>query len=480
VGVVAAALLSSSASAASGPPRSVLRCRRQIAHTFAFMIDAGLSSLASCHVARKPAGDCNVIAGSIDFERAAQRAHSIISAFCTANDPVLDNFPIVGGDIVQPTKPVIARRLEESGRTLQAVSSLSAGGPARRCTRAIGRARRAIIARMLRRGIACQNAIDGGAAILGEVAGSCVANSSKLTTRWRGRIAAACAGVSSADVGTCDPLPDCVTTSVLATGQDLLHDVYGGSREDLCGNGEIDAGEQCDDGNRVDGDACTNQCTTAFCGDGVVEAGVEQCDDGNQDETDTCTPRCELARCGDGIVERGVEDCDDGPTNGTAGDLCQADCTFPRIACSASGRIAVTATLVPKRDHSTYPNPKGLTAALTYPSGPSGVSIPGSGNLNIDDPNDPTAHIVLLDLDLYNGLIAYNDSDTVLKTVVAPQSTIPLADALPFERVSFECASAALFNAGQFQCEVIDEADALGALDTSARPDCTITLGAAP
>jgi cysteine-rich repeat protein len=36
----------------------------------------------------------------------------------------------------------------------------------------------------------------------------------------------------------------------------------------LCGNGKIEAGESCDDGNQVDGDACPSDCTIAACTDG--------------------------------------------------------------------------------------------------------------------------------------------------------------------------------------------------------------------
>ena len=40
------------------------------------------------------------------------------------------------------------------------------------------------------------------------------------------------------------------------------------------------AGEECDDGNDVDDDACDNDCVPNFCGDGEVNNG-ELCDDGN-------------------------------------------------------------------------------------------------------------------------------------------------------------------------------------------------------
>ena len=74
----------------------------------------------------------------------------------------------------------------------------------------------------------------------------------------------------------------------------------------------LDPGEQCDDGNRVNGDGCLLSCQTARCGDGVLHLGEEQCDDGNNLQTDNCLVDCTVARCGDGHVRDGVETCDDG------------------------------------------------------------------------------------------------------------------------------------------------------------------------
>lgn len=46
-----------------------------------------------------------------------------------------------------------------------------------------------------------------------------------------------------------------------------------------CGNGFIEASEQCDDGiNNADNKACKSDCTANICGDGIVRTGVEQCD----------------------------------------------------------------------------------------------------------------------------------------------------------------------------------------------------------
>jgi len=84
-----------------------------------------------------------------------------------------------------------------------------------------------------------------------------------------------------------------------------------------CGDGVVDRGEACDDGNDVDTDACV-ACVAAVCGDGVVQAGVEVCDDGNAVNTDGCVG-CVTASCGDGAVQAGVEACDDGNALNTDG-----------------------------------------------------------------------------------------------------------------------------------------------------------------
>jgi len=62
---------------------------------------------------------------------------------------------------------------------------------------------------------------------------------------------------------------------------------------DPCGNGALDPGEACDDGNLVDTDACTASCTIASCGDGALHAGFEACDDGNLTDGDGCDPLCQ-------------------------------------------------------------------------------------------------------------------------------------------------------------------------------------------
>ena len=93
-----------------------------------------------------------------------------------------------------------------------------------------------------------------------------------------------------------------------------------------CGDGIVQTGEQCDDQNEDTNDACTNFCSVAVCGDGVLrndleegDPGYETCDDSNAVDDDACTSLCRTAACGDGVLrtdlsegDEGYEYCDDG------------------------------------------------------------------------------------------------------------------------------------------------------------------------
>ena len=138
----------------------------------------------------------------------------------------------------------------------------------------------------------------------------------------------------------------------------------------VCGNGLVEDGESCDDGNANSGDGCSAECNVEpgyvcyregmpcelkstdpeppnpkpnpgpiVCGDGTRQ-GTEECDDGNTDDGDGCSSECTVENgwdcssgtcvlkpapetCGDGVVE-GDEVCDDGNTEN--GDGCAANC----------------------------------------------------------------------------------------------------------------------------------------------------------
>jgi len=189
---------------------------------------------------------------------------------------------------------------------------------------------------------------------------------------------------TSASSGDTDPTeapPACDQDKVCDPGEDAMTcmDCIN------CGDGKVDPGEACDDGNNDDTDACV-RCNPAACGDAAVQAGqelcddgpqnsdewsatkhcaadcqafapycgdgtcqadvedagscaqdgcqavcgngiqedTEACDDGNQDDSDACLGTCEAASCGDGLVRAGVEDCDDANSENT--DACLNTC----------------------------------------------------------------------------------------------------------------------------------------------------------
>src|SRR5215210_35264 len=47
---------------------------------------------------------------------------------------------------------------------------------------------------------------------------------------------------------------------MFGSGQALAQDACGGEIECICGDGVLDVGEQCDDGNLVNGDGCSKTC----------------------------------------------------------------------------------------------------------------------------------------------------------------------------------------------------------------------------
>lgn len=95
--------------------------------------------------------------------------------------------------------------------------------------------------------------------------------------------------------------------------------------KNVCGDGLQGPAESCDDGNADDNDGCGADCRLESCGNGELE-GTEQCDDGNADEDDGCTTLCAPPQCGDGLLSPSeAEDCDDG--NPDNADECPNDCT---------------------------------------------------------------------------------------------------------------------------------------------------------
>ena len=155
--------------------------------------------------------------------------------------------------------------------------------------------------------------------------------------------------------GDASVLPDTAALSVSDATPDL--------RSPLCGNGRLDPGEDCDDGNTLSGDGCDQLCQlecsytdcpwppygtrTPVCGDGILSFS-ETCEDHNTNPGDGCSSDCKTIEpgyrcsvpgmrctpiCGDGAI-RGPETCDDGNLEG--GDGCSDIClTEPGWDCGS-------------------------------------------------------------------------------------------------------------------------------------------------
>ncbi len=141
----------------------------------------------------------------------------------------------------------------------------------------------------------------------------------------------------------------------------------------FCGDGIVNDGEQCDDGNAVETDACRNNCLVPVCGDSIVgNTPGETCDPpgSNAGLPNVCRENCTF--CGDGVLDQG-EVCDD--HNNVAGDGCSPTCQ-PEALCgdgvindSGCGETCDTNTFpanAPSSHGACRPGPCGAPAACTF------------------------------------------------------------------------------------------------------------------
>jgi cysteine-rich repeat protein len=161
----------------------------------------------------------------------------------------------------------------------------------------------------------------------------------------------------------------------------------------LCGDGHpnLMANEQCDDGNGVNGDDCTNACKTGRCGDGIrrttsaLPANIEDCDDPTlptscaynpaQTACTVCNALCKSVTgtaqfCGDGIKQP-QEICDGGNRGCGA---CNSSCTAVTADVATGLILAAAGNAYAAGDHfALFDGSTTVTFELTT----TGVITPG-------------------------------------------------------------------------------------------------------
>jgi cysteine-rich repeat protein len=166
-----------------------------------------------------------------------------------------------------------------------------------------------------------------------------------------------------------------------------------------CGNGTLDAGEQCDDGNTAAGDGCGPTCQFEVCGNHLLDPG-ETCDDGNTVSGDGCSATCQREpRCGDGAVDPG-EQCDDGNT--VSGDGCSARCRSEACHILRSGQTLWLRSLLSAQRGASGRDRLALKAGFAISSAfatldppATGMSVEvenGAGDVKLDLEIPPGAH----------------------------------------------------------------------------------------
>ncbi len=172
-----------------------------------------------------------------------------------------------------------------------------------------------------------------------------------------------------------------------------------------CGDGEIEAPEECDDGG--ESESCDADCTAVECLDGEHNATAgEECDDGA--ESAGCDADCTAAACRDGTL------------NETAGEECDDNNTAPDDGCSAS--CAAEGACSDPVDLGLTDNGSGvLTAQVTASTGGPGL-VPAAdcdGQSDIGQGSDRVYEFELTETSSVNITVSGQGFDVIVRLLTA-------------------------------------------------------------
>jgi cysteine-rich repeat protein len=263
--------------------KASIACRSAIAKGLSGIPNVGFKLNDKCHKGQNKVGSdtaaCNDVTNSLfdptgKYAKAKTKSSGLVSKKCLPGDPVVNNY--AGMNPETAVEPVIDGAV--GGNSTAVVGSANLGGDKAKikCSEAIGKARTGILKEIVKNSTKCQGNLDKSATTFGPLDPSCVDPGAKSVAKAATKIPASCPSLTGADVGSCDPLPDCVTGAAVASGQSIAKAIYGAPP--TCGDGVVNGSEQCDDGpnNGTPGDLCSAQCESLAetCGPGTAAANT--------------------------------------------------------------------------------------------------------------------------------------------------------------------------------------------------------------
>ncbi|MFC1482435.1 hypothetical protein ACFL51_01365 [Myxococcota bacterium] len=156
----------------------------------------------------------------------------------------------------------------------------------------------------------------------------------------------------------------------------------------VCGNGVVEMGEICDDGNTADNDLCRRDCgqDLSVCGNGELDPGEgRDLATANSDQPSApCRTDCQPQRCGDGI--RDAEEACDGTDFsgdrcadwGLQGEQpgCTGGCAVDLTACDGCG----SGVCEPSETYDTCTSDCGVMDIATEAYGSHSCAVLGDGS----------------------------------------------------------------------------------------------------